>query len=263
MKQGFITATSLGRYGRFCNGAYIICGILGIAKANNLEPVFPLWINHDHRDRFGSSEDVDLYKHFVHELPRIPEGIQWRDHGVGWGFHRLSFPPGNWNLTGHFQSPRYFDNCMDQVRHYLRMKDEPEQNDYTAIHWRSGDYSTEAGYHPRLTMDYYAPAMERVGGKFLVFSDDIPGAKNLFGSDVEYSEGRDYIQDFKLMKTCRSFIIANSSYSAMAAMVGEHPEKKVIAPRPWFGPVAGITGEDIYDKSWTIINWQDAREAAA
>src|ERR1044071_2826959 len=131
MKRGYLTCLSIGRYGRFCNGAYQIAAVLGIAKKNNLEPVFPLWINHDHRDRFGSQEDVDLYKHFVHELPPISEGIQWRPElPQAWGYHDVTLPPGNWNISGHFQSSRYFADCMDQVRHYFRMKDEPAQNDY-------------------------------------------------------------------------------------------------------------------------------------
>lgn len=258
MKQGYITCLSLGKYGRFMNGGYQIAGVLGIAKKNSLEPVFPQWINHDHRNRFGSKEDVDLYKHFVHPLPSIPGGLEFQDHGVGWGYHDVVLPPGNWNLSGHFQSSRYFSDCMDQVRHYLRMKDEPPQNDYCAIHFRAQDYSTEIGYHPRMTMDYYGPAINRMGRaqKFLIFSDDIPEAKKMFGTGFEYSEGRNYIEDFKLLKTCKSFIVANSSYSAMAAILGEHPEKQVIAPRPWFGKAAAITGEDIYEPSWTVINWQ-------
>lgn len=256
MKQGYLTCLSLGRYGRFMNGGYQIAGILGIAKANNLEPVFPLWQNIDHRDRFGSTEDIDLYKHFVHELPPIPRGIEFQsEQFIQWGFHPTILSPGNYNLSGHFQSPRYFENCMDQVRHYLRMQDEPEQGEYTAIHYRAGDYSTEIGYHPRLPMSYYRPAMEQIGGPFMVFSDDLNEARQMFGSDVDYSEGN-YLDDFRLLKRCKSFIIGNSSYSAMAAMLGEHPDKKVIAPRPWFGLMAGITGDDIYDKDWQIINWQ-------
>jgi hypothetical protein len=79
----------------------------------------------------------------------------------------------------------------------------------------------------------------------------------MFGSSVEYSEGRDYIQDWKLLKTCRHFIIGNSSYSAMAAVLGEASDKKVVAPRPWFGPkrAGGIDGEDIYGPTWKIIDW--------
>lgn len=252
---------NIGNYGRMANGMFQIAGVLGIAKKNNLEPVFPQWINHDHRDRFGSTEDVDLYKHFVHELPPIPQGIQWRpEHGVGWGYHDVTLAPGNWNISGHFQSPRYFENCMDQVRHYFKMKDEPPQNDYVAIHFRGCDYSDGEGYHPRMTTDYYGPAMALFPGeKFLVFSDDIPTARQIFSESVEYSEGRDYIADFRLLKKCRSFIIGNSSFSAMAAILGEHPDKRVIAPRPWFGKkYTSIDGEDIYGSNWTVVDWEKA-----
>lgn len=257
MKQGYLTMLNIGKYGRMANGMFQIAGILGIAKKNNLEPVFPRWINHDHRDRFGSKEDVDLYKHFVHELPPIPEGVEWEpEKQIEWGYHAVILPPGNWNISGHFQSLRYFADCMDQVRHYFRMKDEPPQNDLVACHVRLTDYDN--AYHPRLGMDYYGPAMSQFPrAKFLVFGDDIPAAKRMFGDKVEYSEGRDYIQDFKLMKRCKSFIIGNSSYSAMAAILGEHPEKRVCAPSPWFGKkYTTITGEDIYSPDWTVINWQ-------
>lgn len=250
---------SIGRYGRMANGMFQIAGILGIAKKNNLEPVFPEWINHDHRDRFGSSEDAELWKYFEHQLPPIPEGIRWQsEHAVHWGYNDVRLGPGNWNLSGHFQSARYFTNCMDTVQHFFRMKDEAPVNDYVAIHVRLTDYDqgTNKGWHPRLDMRYYAPAMAQFpDSKFLVFSDDIPTCREMFGDSVEYSE-EDYIQDFKLMKRCKSFIIGNSSYSAMAAILGEHPDKRVIAPRPWFGLAAGINGEDIYSHDWTVINWE-------
>lgn len=259
MKQGYLTMLSIGNYGRFMNGGFQIAAVLGIAKRNNLEPVFKPWVNTDHRLRFGSDEDVDLQKYFVNPLPAIPDGIVWQPEiPIQWGYHDVVLSPGNWNLSGHFQSPRYFDNCMDQVRHYFRMKDEPPQNDYVAIHYRAQDYDqTNNGYHPRMTMGYYGPAINRIGrgNKFLVFSDDIGAAMEMFGPSMEYARGN-YIDDFRRLRRCKSFIIANSSYSAMAAILGEHPEKQVIAPRPWFGKAAGIDGEDIYSPDWTVINWE-------
>lgn len=262
--MNYCTMKALGNYGRFCNGAFQVAGVFGIARKNGLTPVFPLWENKDHRDRFGSSEDVEIYRHMVNPLPLIPEGITFQDRQVEWGFHEISLPAGNWNLTGHFQSARYFEHCMDEVRFYLRMKDEPPQNDYVAIHIRLGDYDNV--WHPRLGMDYYRPAMaEFPGAKFLVFSDDIGSALEMFGDKVEYARGN-YIQDFKLMKRCKHFIIGNSSYSAMAAILGEAEDKKVVAPFPWFGPnwhPSMIANRDIYSDGWKVINWQDAREAAA
>jgi hypothetical protein len=253
--RNLVTFNALGRYGRAANAFYQVAGTIGVARRNGFDFAFPLLINWDHKERFGSSEDCDMYKHFVNPLP-LYTGPTLPDHPVEWGYHEVNLTQ-SVSLSGHFQSEKYFSHTIDEVKWYMRMKDEPPQNDYVAIHWRAGDYSTEAGYHPRMTMDYYRPAMDLFhGAKFLVFSDNIPVAKEMFGPSVEYSEGGDYLQDFKLMKKCASFIIANSSYSAMAAVLGEHPNKQVVAPRPWFGPAAQITGEDIYGEGWRVIDWQ-------
>lgn len=259
--KGYCTMLAIGDYGRFANGAYQVVGVLGVARRNNLTPVFPLWQNKWHRDAFGSTEDIDIYKHLVNPLPLIPDGVTFVDRFVDWGYHDIDLPAGNWNLSGHFQSAKYFQHCIDECRWLLRMRDEPPQNDYVAIHVRLGDYDN--AYHPRLGMDYYGPAMALFpGAKFLVFSDDLDEAKRIFGANVEYSEGRDYIEDFKLLKTCRHFIIGNSSYSAMAAILGEAKDKRVVAPRPWFGPAyTQITGEDIYNSDWQIINWGERKAA--
>lgn len=256
--NGYCTMLAIGNYGRFANGVYQVAGVFGVARRNGLIPVFPLWQNTLHRDGFGSSEDVDIYKHLVNPLPLIPEGVTFTDRHVEWGYHDVKLSAGNWNLSGHFQSTKYFEHCIDEVRWHLRMKGEPPRNDYVAIHVRLGDYDN--AYHPRLGLEYYRPAMDRFhGAKFLVFSDDIEAAKLMLGNSVEYSEGRDYIEDFKLMKSCRHFIIGNSSYSAMAAVLAHASDKKVIAPRPWFGHAyAGITGEDIYNPEWEVINWAKA-----
>jgi hypothetical protein len=252
--NGFCTMLGIGNYGRFCNGASQVAGVLGIARKNNLTPGFPLWRNSWHKDAFGSSEDIDIYKHLLNPLPLIPEGVQFTDKAVEWGYHDIKLPSGNWNLSGHFQSLKYFDHCLDEVRWHMRMKDEPPENDYCAIHYRAGDY--DGAYHPRLSMNYYEPAMKHFGSgqKFLVFSDDIDAARGMFGDTVEYSEGRDYLADFKLLKNCAHFIIGNSYFSAMAAILAEGKDKKVIAPDPWFGPkYTSITGQDIYCDDWIII----------
>ena len=247
---------NIGRYGRFANAAFQCLAVLGIAKKNNLEPVFLPFTNHDHRDRFGSTEDVDLQKYFVHQLPPIPEGISWQpERGYGWGYQDIVVPPGNWNIAGHFQSKKYWQNCTDQASHYFRMIGEGPIEDVCSIHVRLQDY--DGGYHPRLDMRYYEPAMAQFPhSKFLVFSDDIPEAKRMFGDRVEYSEGLDYIGDFRRLKRCRDFIVGNSSYSALAALLNDSAGR-VVAPRPWFGrKYTEIDGEDIYDYGWTVVNYE-------
>lgn len=255
--NNFVTCKSLGSYGRFANGVYQVAAVFGIARRNNLTPVFPLWRNTWHRDAFGSTEDIDIYKHLVNPLPPLPDGLIFTDKQVEWGYHDVILSTGNWNLSGHFQSTRYFEHCIDEVRWQLRMHDEPPGNDYCAIHVRLGDYDN--AYHPRLDLRYYEPAMAHFGSsqRFLVFSDDIDAAKQMFGDRCDYSEGRDYLADFKLLKSCSSFIIGNSSYSAIAAVLSDAPGKQAVAPRPWFGPAyAEIDGEDIYEDGWKVVDWQ-------
>ena len=81
------------------------------------------------------------------------------------------------------------------------------------------------------------------------------------GIRLEVANGKDYIEDFRSMKSCRHFIIGNSSYGAMAAILGEAKDKRVIAPSPWFGPKhTNITGNDIYCDDWTVIDYEKKRE---
>lgn len=257
---------SIGNYGRFANMLFQVAGVIGIARKNGLQPVFRPLVNMDHKERFGRNEDIDLEKYFVNPLPRIRAGVVFKDRPVEWGYNDVRLGLGNWNLSGHFQSFKYFAHCFDEVKWYFRMKDEYPQNDFCAIHVRLGDYDN--AYHPRLDLSYYKPAIERfpAATNFMIFSDDQAKAELLFEDAYEktgrkynfyHSDEDGYINDFKFMKSCRHFIIGNSSYSAMAAILGEAPDKRVIAPSPWFGPkYTNITGKDIYCDDWTVIDYE-------
>lgn len=255
--RNIVTYHQLGRYGRFANQLFQIAGTIGIARKNGFDFAFPEWKNYDHVERFGSQEDIDLQKYFENPLP-VYNGPQLPDKFVHWGYHDVKLTS-SCSISGHLQSLKYFDHCLDEVRWYFRMKDEYNPDDYVAIHVRLGDY--DGGYHPRLDMRYYGEAIAQFpyGTKFVVFSDDQTAAIELFKglANVYFHASRGYVDDFKKMKSCRHFIIGNSSYSAMAAILSEAPDKKVIAPAPWFGPKhADITGDDIYCPGWTVINYE-------
>lgn len=253
-----ITFANLGRLGRFTNGMFQIAGTIGIAKANGYDFSFPEWKNYDHRDRFGSNEDIDVQKYFVNPLPVCEDPGKFPSRWVDWGYHGLNFPD-NISLNGHFQAPKYFMHCIDTVKHYFRMKDEPNQNEMVAIHYRAGDYTEgKDTYHPRCSWPYYSAAIKQFpeGTEFKVFSDDYDYAVQMFKhiDNVCFSpKENDYIQDFKQMKICKSFITANSSFSLMAAILGDHPEKKIVCPKLWFGAVAGINGDDCYPENAIVL----------
>lgn len=255
-----ITALSInnGGLGRFGNQLFTIAGTIGVAIRSNQQYALPEWINKDNA-LFGGREDK-MSDYFINELPALPPGMTFNDYPYFWGYKDLYLPTGNWNLHNHFQSFKFFEHCRETIVKYFWMKDQPEQNEYVAIHWRAGDYQEgENAYHPRQPFEYYEKAMALFPDhEFILFTDDVPAAAIMFAPLMQkykilYSDGKDYIEDFRLMKRCKSFIIANSSFSAMAAWLGEHPEKKVVASKLWFGKVAQISAKDIYHESWIVI----------
>jgi len=262
--RNIVTFGRLGSHGRFANQLFQISGTIGIARRNGFDFAFPAWRNHAALN-FGQP-DLDVQERFENPLP-LYNGPGLPEYEIPFGYKDVRLTRSA-SLLGYFQSERYFSHCLDEVKFYLRMKDEPPPNDYCAIHWRAGDYGAAPTEfkpegnptHPRMALNYYKPAMALFGSaqKFLVFSDDLKAARNLFGDRVEYSEGLDYLDDFRLMKSCKHFIISNSSYSLMAAILGEHKDKQVIGPSPWFGGEYASTHDDrdILSPGWYVVHYK-------
>lgn len=250
-----ITHKNLGRLGRFGNQMFTVAGCISIAIKNNHNFCFPKWHNWDALEKFGTTEDIEIYNHLVNPLPDYVD-LPYEHVWCNWGYRDYSFPQNRaYDLSGHFQSESYFKYYIEIIRHYLTFKDEPEQNGYCCIHYRAGDYlHGSASYHPRQPADYYLRAMERIGGNYLVFSDDPKEAREVIGGNADYVEGNDYLTDFKLMKKCKSFIGANSSFSLMAAILADHPEKQMVFPKLWFGDAAGgLSTSDLYPENCIVL----------
>ena len=57
----------------------------------------------------------------------------------------------------------------------------------------------------------------------------------------------------KLMSLCDNNIIANSSFSWWGAWLNNNDNKKVIAPKKWFGSEANYDDSDIIPESWVRV----------
>ncbi len=255
-----LTAKSVntGGLGRMGNQLFTIAGVIGIAVRSGQSYGFPKWINQDNAIFGLPVQEMDQF--FVNPLPQWVD-VPFQDYGYFWGYRDVVLPTGNWNIDAHMQSDKFFLHCIDRIREQFRMKDEFSPVDGVALHIRFGDYIDHPdAQHPVCSKEYYEQAVALFpDDKISVFSDDMEKAMQLLPQDngKYYFPRTDkgYIQDFKFMKAHKHFITANSSFSSMAAILGEHPEKKVIMPRRWFGSQmpAEFGTEDIYHQNAIVI----------
>jgi hypothetical protein len=106
------------------------------------------------------------------------------------------------------------------------------------MHVRRSDY----GHHGLARTDFYRRAIldiRQAAGLLpvLVFTDEYNFCRFEFAGIAELSIVRGDLQnpliDFHLLRSCRHYVLSNSSFSWWAAWLGESQESIVFAPEPW------------------------------
>ena len=242
--------SALGKYGRLGNQMFQVASTIGIARKYGRDFAFPKWVNHDQQNRFGISDNYAIGDAMLRPLP-LWDGRVYPDYYVQWGYHDDEVIPDNVDLTGHMQSEKYFKHCEDVVRHYFEFEKPTEKHDYTALHVRMGDYGSD--YHPICSQEYYRQAVEKVGGKIILFSDEPAKAVDyLSGIPIYKVDVNNTINALHAMTMCSRHIIANSTFSWWGAWLAK--SECVVAPKQWFGPAAShLETKDIYPESWIVI----------
>jgi hypothetical protein len=138
-----------------------------------------------------------------------------------------------------------------------------------AVHIRRGDMEKNSSFIT-LGRDYYIKALEVIKKKvenplFFVFSDEPDKAKTLLNDITDlnyvtdfsepmgyYGTSGDYI-DFYLMRLCRHYIIANSTFSWWPAYLNNTERKVVISPEVWYN--IRILQDRLLDSGLLVDNW--------
>jgi len=179
-------------------------------------------------------------------------------------YKEIPYFENNFLINGYFQSSKYFSKEIIDSINIPKTADYafpviPDGKTPVCIHVRRTDY-LNSDFHPTSSNEYYALAIalirKRVSNPyFLIFSDDIEYVTtNTLGDICENErviiDKRD-IDCINIMKECKYFIIANSSFSWWGAMMGGY--NLVIAPKKWFGKDGPQDWQDIYEPDWIII----------
>ena len=181
-------------------------------------------------------------------------------------YKEIPYVNGNIMLNGYFQSSKYFpDKKIVNSITIPKSKDFsfpliPDGKIPVCVHIRRGDYIDSSDFHIVPGNDYYSEAIKLMrmnvpNSHFLIFSDDIEYVKNNQIGDITKSEmtivDQCDIDCINIMKECKFFIIANSTFSWWGAVLGGN--KLVFAPKTWFGRVGPQDWQDIYEPDWIVI----------
>ncbi len=181
-------------------------------------------------------------------------------------------------LEGNWQSSKYFDDIKNilvkefTIKSSLDEKNEMMLNhivssDSICVHIRRGDYvsnSSTNSKHGALVTQYYLEAFKYITKSAqlsrptcFIFSDDLDWVREniKFDSenvyvDINYATNNPHL-DINLMKQCKHFIIANSTFSWWGAWLSETPNKIIVAPRNWYADSNIKT--DILPETWVKL----------
>tara|TARA_B100000575_G_C23042878_1_gene600270 strand:+ start:45 stop:902 length:858 start_codon:yes stop_codon:yes gene_type:complete len=265
-----LTFNKLGKSGRLGNQMFQYAALRGIAANRGFDWGIPPK-GTSGVDEYGCENNYCMFETFkmtgaTEEHQHISENSQW---AIWKEFHfneeLFNKCPDNVNLDGYFQTEKYFKNIDKEIREDFQFQDEiyhPCKDMIDSLgdgrkiflHIRRGDPKLPWAYvnleaaHPVCTWDYYDKALKEFPDDIpvVVFSDVIDWCKEqeFFKPDRfimsettdEFADGqRVPWTDLCLMTLCTDAIIANSSFSWWGAWLISNPNKKVIAPKKWFG----------------------------
>ena len=172
-------------------------------------------------------------------------------------------------IIGYFQSEKYFLKNKNKILSLFECPEEifkklvskyPQINEGNtcSLHVRRGDYLNLPDHHPTQSIEYYKKSVSLIGNDktYFIFSDDIEWCKNNFDfiEKKVYCEFNEDYEDLYLMSLCENNIMANSSFSWWGSWLNQNINKKVVAPKNWFGPSkSNFNLNDLYFENIIIL----------
>jgi len=181
-------------------------------------------------------------------------------------------------LDGYWGDYRYTDDLLDQFRGCFLLREplsaESEslkqkilETNSASLHFRRGDY-VQNPYCFLLPLNYYKEAIAQVlrsipDVHFYIFSDDPNWVKANLEIEtshtwVDINDASRNFMDFELMRSCRSHVNANSSFSFWAAHLAGHgttwvPQQYFKPNDPFLTAHSGRVSQPIWPPTWHVI----------
>lgn len=196
--------------------------------------------------------------HFDSEIMKLPDGVY---------------------LDGYWQSEKYFADIAEIIRREFTVKvpqtgenqelgEQINSHESVSLHVRRGDYASDPHtnkVHGCCGLDYYLRCVEFINSKvknahFFVFSDEPQWVADNVKMSCSMTivnhnnTSKDY-EDLRLISQCKHHIIANSSFSWWGAWLNPRKDKRVFAPKQWFGKEQQSSRkmDDLLPATWIVL----------
>jgi len=257
-----ISFMQLGKFGQMSNQFFEISCVIGTSLKYNTDYTFNEW---------------EYNKYLETPIPtgRNKNFLSYNEPCFHYKEIKFTTMEKNWDLKGYYQSEKYFEHCKPKIREQFRLKKKyidyimdkyPFLNDENtcSIHIRRGDFLQFKEYHNTQPLEYYNQAINRLYPdnksdiNFIVCSDDIGWCKeNLprLNINLTFIEGEENIIDLNILSMCKDNIMSASSFSWWGSWLNDNPNKRVVAPKNWFGPLY-VNKHNICDlipENWIVI----------
>lgn len=159
-----------------------------------------------------------------------------------------------------------FEFPVDNDVRNINLIKEMKKCQSVSVHIRRGDYQSKIVWRILLgdicEKQYYNDAITYIKQKFsnpqfYIFSDDIDWVKQNISLDnatyVNWNKGENSFRDMQLMSHCKANIIANSTFSLMAAWLNVHDDCIRIAPLKWNNTNQNLCNKYV-PSDWVKIN---------
>ena len=235
--------------------------------------------NDDHISSADLGFRAELFRKFVQRRELFRKRILGRDFDSAIYNLHIKRPMA---LDAYCQSPLYFSEIEEALRRELEFNSPPPglseaaveeigQANSVCLHVRrlfakEADGSIRqsvADFYGTCEIAYYRSAIRELAEthgnlRIFVFSDDIGWAQQNAGAfetevcSVKVIDDDDPLRSFYLMRLCKHFIIANSTFSWWAAWLGQYSMKTVCVPPVWNRGERRFP-RDLFPPAWKIV----------
>ena len=236
-----ITFNTLGGHGQLGNQMFQYASLIGVKYKNNYNIVFSQTVK-------NSSYLFNFFNLTEYTINNTSITNEYKESTFHFNSDIFNISD-NISLFGLFQSEKYFEHCSDIVKKEFIFKEkivEEAKNilqpyfgkNLVSLHIRRGDYLAYPNHFPQCPIEYYQNAMNLLdtpNTQFICVSNDIEWCQeNIKHENIIYTSNSLEV-DMCILSLCSHNIIANSTFSWWGAYLNINPDKKVIAPKTWFG----------------------------